>query len=145
MTKNQPQGDVSIGRFNTLATYSYARALLDGLDDNEAKQRGMMAAVMAVMAASAQLGIGKEHHKELQAQKEVPDLETMTKIIADSFDEHVVHRMGPFFEAVFLPTLKKLVEAGMSYDDLKQVLKLPDTWSAKIRGEEFEERVKHYF
>ena len=33
MTNKQPLGDVSIGKFDILATYAYARALLDGMDD----------------------------------------------------------------------------------------------------------------
>ena len=46
MAKKQPSDDVSLGKFEILATYTYARALLDGLDDDEAKQRGMVAAIM---------------------------------------------------------------------------------------------------
>jgi hypothetical protein len=65
MTKMQPQGDVSIGKFDILATYAYARALRDGLDDDEAKQRGMVA---AIMGAQARLGIRKDHREEFQAQ-----------------------------------------------------------------------------
>ena len=42
----KPPNDVSIGKFEILATYTYARALLDGLDDDEAKQRGMVAAII---------------------------------------------------------------------------------------------------
>jgi hypothetical protein len=52
----RPPSDVSIGKFDILATYAYARALLDGLDDDEAKQRGMVAAIMGVQA---RLGIRK--------------------------------------------------------------------------------------
>jgi len=40
MPKKTPS-DVSIGKFDILATYVYAQALLHGLDDDEAKQRGM--------------------------------------------------------------------------------------------------------
>ena len=65
MTNKQPLDDVSIGKFDILATYAYARALLDGMTDDEAKQRGMVA---AIMGAQARLGIRKEHHEEFQAQ-----------------------------------------------------------------------------
>jgi hypothetical protein len=61
----KPPSAVSIGKFDILATYAYAKALLDGLDDGEAKQRGMVA---AIMGAQARLGIRKEHHEEFQAQ-----------------------------------------------------------------------------
>ena len=36
-------------------------ALIDGLSDNEAKQRGMVA---AIMGAQARLGVRNEHHEE---------------------------------------------------------------------------------
>ena len=57
MEKKEPTDDVSIGKFEILATYTYARALLDGLDDDEAKQRGMVA---AIMGARGRVGIRKE-------------------------------------------------------------------------------------
>ena len=50
--------------------------------------------------------------------------------------------MGRFFEEVFLPSLKKLVEAGLSYDEVKRLVKIPSTWGAKISGEQFRERAK---
>jgi hypothetical protein len=52
--------------------------------------------------------------------------------------------MGRFFDEVFLPNLQKLVEAGLSYDEVKQVLKIPSTWGAKMNGEQFEQRVSAY-
>jgi len=52
--------------------------------------------------------------------------------------------MGEFFADVFLPSLKKLVEAGLSYDDVKRVVEIPTTWGAKITGEQFMERVSHF-
>ncbi len=61
MTKRQPLDAVSIGKFDILATYAYAKALLDGMTDDEAKQRGMVA---AIMGAQARLGIRKEHYEE---------------------------------------------------------------------------------
>lgn len=38
--------------------------------------------------------------------------------------------MGEFFEGVFLPTMKKLVKAGLSYDEVKRLVKIPTTWGA---------------
>src|SRR5271157_889319 len=135
MTNKQPLGDVSIGKFDILATYAYARALLDGMDDDEAKQRGIVA---AIMGAQARLGIRKEHHKEFQAQKEAAERKKKTAITAESFDNQVAHKMGKFFDDVFLPNLKKLVEAGLSYDKVKSMVRIPSTWGAKINGERFE-------
>ena len=141
MTKRQPLDDVSIGKFDILATYAYARALLDGMTDDEAKQRGMVA---AIMGAQARLGIRKEHHEEFQAQKEAAEKKKKTTITAESFDKQVAHKMGKFFDDVFLPNLKKLVEAGLSYDEVKRLVKIPSTWGAKIGGEQFREQVVNY-
>jgi hypothetical protein len=62
---NKPPADVSIGKFDILATYVYTQDLLNGLSDEDAKQRGMVA---AIMGAQARLGIRKEHHEEFKAQ-----------------------------------------------------------------------------
>jgi hypothetical protein len=137
----RPPSDVSIGKFDILATYAYARALLDGLDDDGAKQRGM---VVAIMGAQARLGIRKEHHEEFQAQKEAAEKKKKSTITAGSFDKQVAHKMGAFFEDVFLPTMKKLVEAGKSYDEVKWLVKIPSTWGAKISGEQFRERLANH-
>jgi hypothetical protein len=140
--KKEPTDDVSIGKFEILATYTYARALLDGLDDDEAKQRGMVA---AIMGARGRVGIRKEDHGDFQAQKEAAEKKKKTTITAESFDQRVAHKMGRFFDDVFLPNLMKLVEAGLSYDKVKSVVRIPSTLGAKITGEQFEERVSAYF
>jgi hypothetical protein len=139
MAKKQPPDDVSIGKFDILATYTYAHALLGGLDDDEAKQRGMVA---AVMGAQARLGVRKEHHDQFQAQKEAAEKKKKTTITAESFDKQVAHKMGDFFEDTFLPTMKKLVERGLSYDEVKRLVKIPTTWGAKVTGEQFRERAE---
>ena len=133
--------DVSIGKFDILATYTYAHALISGLDDDEAKQRGMVA---AIMGAQARLGVRREHHEEFQPQKEAAERKKKTTITAESFDKQVVSKMGGFFDEVFLPTMKKLVEAGLSYDDVKRLVKIPTTWGAKITGEKFQQRASEY-
>ena len=138
----KPPNDLFIGKFDILATYVYAQALLQGLDDDEAKQRGMVA---AIMGAQARLGVRKEHHDEFQIQKEAAEKKKKTTITAESFDKQVADKMGEFFNEVFLPTMKKLVEAGLSYDDVKRVVKIPTTWGAKITGKQFEDRVNADF
>ena len=70
--------------------------------------------VAAIMGAQARLGIRKEHHEEFLAQKEAAEKKKKTSITPESFDKQVVHKMGRFFDDVFLPKLKKLVEAGLS-------------------------------
>jgi hypothetical protein len=141
MGNKQPSGDVSIGKFDILATYAYAQAMLDGLRDDEAKQRGMVA---AIMGAQARLGVRKEHHEEFQVQKEAAEKKRKTTITAESFDRQVSNKMGKFFDEVFLPILKKMVEAGKSYDEVKRLVKIPSTWGAKITGEQFRERLSKF-
>jgi hypothetical protein len=140
MAKKTPT-DVSIGKFDILATFIYAKALLDGLDDDEAKQRGMVA---AIMGAQARLGIRKEHHDEFQAEKQAAEKKKKTTITAESFDRQVAHKMGEFFNEVFLPLLTKLAEADLSYDEVKRLVKIPGTWGAKISGDQFRERVSGF-
>lgn len=141
MAKKRPPDDVSIGKFDILATYTYAQALLAGLGDDEAKQRGMVA---AIMGAQARLGIRKEHHEEYRAQKEAAEKKKKTTITAELFDKQVADKMGAFFEDVFLPLMKELIEAGLSYDEVKRLVKIPTTWGAKITGEQFRERVSKF-
>lgn len=138
MAKKQTSEDVSIGKFDILATYTFAGALLDGLGEDEAKQRGM---VTAIMGARARLGGGrKSRHDEFQTQKEAAEKKKKTTITAESFDHQVADKMGPFFDSAFLPLMKQLVEAGFSYDEVKRAVKIPGVWGAKIRGEQFQER-----
>ncbi len=135
-TKRLPD-DVSIGKFDILATYTYAKALLDGLDDGEAKQRGMVA---AIMGAKARLGHQGGSHDDYKADKAAAEKKKKTTITAESFNKQVATKMGEFFEDVFLPTLKRLIEAGLPYDEVKRTVKIPSTWGAKITGEQFRER-----
>jgi hypothetical protein len=58
---------VSIGKFDILASYAYAKALLDGVDENEAKQRGMVA---DIMRAKARLGHGGGTHQDVHKSQE---------------------------------------------------------------------------
>jgi hypothetical protein len=51
-------GEVSIGRFDILPTYTYATSRLDGLPDDEAKERGTVAAVMGVKIRLGHTGGG---------------------------------------------------------------------------------------
>jgi hypothetical protein len=141
MAKRLP-GNVSIGKFDILATYAYAKGLLDGLADDEARERGMVA---AVMGAKARLGKrGSSHQEDYKTDKQAAEKKKKTTITAESFDKQVAHKMGGIFDKVFLPTMKRLVEAGLSYDEVKKLLKIPATWGAKITGEQFRERASKF-
>jgi len=131
-------GDVSIGKFDILATYSFAKALLDGLDENEARERGMVAAVMGAKARQGHTG---SHLDDYKADKQAAEKKKKTTITAESFNHQVADKMGVYFEKTFLPTMKKLVKADLSYDEVKKLVKIPTTWGAKISGETFQDRV----
>ena len=141
MAKKKPD-DVSIGKFDILASYTYAKALHNGLDDDEAKQRGMVAAVMGAKARMAHAGGG--HPDDYKADKQAAEKKKKTTITAESFDRQVADKMGGFFDDVFLPAMKNLVVADLSYDEVKKVVKIPTTWGAKIGGETFRERISAY-
>lgn len=49
--------------------------------------------------------------------------------------------MGEFFGDVFFPDIKKLVEAGLSYNSVKRLFKIPAVWGSKITGDQFAERL----
>lgn len=136
MTTKKP-ADVSIGKFDILATYTYAKALLEGSDDSEAKERGIVA---AIMGAKAKLGHAGGGHKDYHDDKKAAERKKKSTITAESFDHQVADKMGTFFTRAFLPAIKKLVEAGLSYDQVKRLVKIPRTWGSKISGEQFEER-----
>src|SRR3954467_4885128 len=102
MVKKHEPGDVRIGKFDILATYTYAKALLDGLEDDEARERGMVA---AIMGAKARLGQrGSTHQDDHKAEKQAAEKKKKTTITAESFDRQVADKMGDFFDEVFLPT-----------------------------------------
>ena len=95
----------------------------------------------AIMGAKARLGHRGGSRDDYKADKEAAEKKKKTTIKAESFDHQVSDKMGEFFEDVFLPTMKKLIEAGLSYDEVKRTVKIPSTWGAKIGGEQFRERV----
>ena len=138
MAREQPAESVPIGKFDILATYTYASALLDGLDDGEAKQRGMVA---AIMGAKARLGIRSGSHDEITRPTRPPPRRRKRRRSRPSRStSRSPTRWARFFEDVFLPTMRKLIEAGLSYVEVKRTVKIPSTWGAKISGKAFEER-----
>ena len=139
--KKKSLEDVSIGKFDILATYTYAKGLADGLPDDEARERGMVAAVMGAKARMGHGG-GTHHHDDYKADKDAAETKKKTTITAESFDRQVADKMGEFFDDDFLPAMKTLVGSGLSYDEVKRLVKIPTTWGAKVRGEQFRERVE---
>jgi hypothetical protein len=129
--------DVRIGKFDILATYSSAKALLDGVPTDEAKVQGIVA---AIMCAKAKLGHTGGSQKDHLSDKTAAEKQKKTTITAESFDHQVADKMGEFFDTTFLPAIKNMVEANMSYDEVKRRLRIPSTRGAKMTGEQFKER-----
>ena len=80
----------------------------------------------------------------MQAEKDAAEKKKKATITPESFEHRVAHKMGKFFDALFLPNLMKLVEAGLSYEEVKRVVMIPTTWGAKISGEQFRERISYF-
>jgi hypothetical protein len=86
------------------------------------------------------LGHTNSSQKDHQTDKTAAEKKKKTTITAETFDHQVADKMGEFFDQTFLPTIKKMVKAHMSYDEIKSQLKIPLTWGVKITGEKFKER-----
>ena len=82
--------DVSIGKFDILATYTYAKALLDGESEESAKERGMVAAMMGAKAKG-----GHASHNDYQTAKTSAEKKKKSTITAELFDRQVADKMGP--------------------------------------------------
>jgi hypothetical protein len=93
--------------------------------------------VAALMGARASLGhTGGTHPDAYQADRQAAERKKRTAPTAESFDRPVADEMGPFFDEVFPPTTRKLVEAGLDYDEVKRLVKIP--------GEQFKERARSF-
>jgi hypothetical protein len=77
--------DIKIGKFDILATHTYAQALLHDVPDAEARQRGIVA---AIMGAKAKSGHTVDHH----AEKTAAEKKKKTTITAEAFDHQVADR-----------------------------------------------------
>jgi len=138
-----PRTDTLIGKFEILATYTYAKALRDGLPDPEAKQRGIVAAVMAARSRGVSRG-GPRAPADSKASK--PGAATRKQTLtAATFDEQVAAKLQPFYGSVFLPAIKQLVYTRLTYDQVKEILKIPPAIGAKITAKQFEERTAAYW
>jgi hypothetical protein len=133
---------LQIGKFEVLATYTYAKALRDGLSEPEAKERGIVAAVMGARARGARRG-GPSDPTGSTTAKQEPGTRKKT-LTAETYDRQVAAKLQPFYDTVFLPTIKKLVAAGLSYQQVKDLLELPPAVGAKITAEEFSKRTSAY-
>ena len=138
-----PRTDALIGKFEILATYTYAKALRAGLPEPEAKQRGIVAAVMGARARGVSRG-GPRAPADSRTSKQGAAIKKQT-LTAATFDEQIASKMQPFYGSVFLPTMKQLVDTRLTYDQVKDILEIPPAVGTKITAKQFEERTAAYW
>jgi hypothetical protein len=130
-----------IGKFEILATHVYVKNLRAGRSEAQAKERGIIAAVMGARARGVKRGGTKTNSGSAAGLETTSRKKTLT---AETFDEQVAAKMGPFFGSTFLPLMKQMVAAGLSYEEIKEAVDLPPAVGAKISGAEFERRATAY-
>ena len=138
-----PRAVALIGKFEILATYTYAKALRDGVPDPEARQRGIVAAVMGARSRGVSRG-GPRAPADSRTSKQGAATRKQT-LTAATFDEQVAAKLQPFYGSVFLPAIKQLVDARLTYEQVKDILKMPPAVGAKITAKQFEERTAAYW
>lgn len=89
MAKVKRSDVVFIGKFGILSTYTYAKALLGGTEDREARERGIVAAIMGAKAR-----LSGAHHDSHKADKDATGRKKKTTITAESFEHQVAEKMG---------------------------------------------------
>ncbi len=136
------QAETRIGKFEILATYTYARAVRDGLGESAAKERGIVAAVMGARARGLRRG-GPRGTGQAPAGDGTAVARKKT-LTSETYDQQVAHKLGPFYATVFLPTLNAMVDSGLSYERVKKVVAIPPAIGAKITAGQFTERTVAY-
>jgi hypothetical protein len=134
--------DLLIGKFDLLATYTYAKGLRDGLSRGEAKLRGITAAVMGSRTRGASRGGPRGQVESKHTGEKAP--KSKQPLTAEVFDQQVAGKLGPYFDEVFLPTMRQLVAARLSYEKVKEILAMPPAVGAKIRADQFERRASAF-
>ena len=110
MAKKKPD-DVSIGKFDILATYTYAKALSTASTTTRPRSGAWWRRSWgprpgwATGAAPTRTIPGRQGRRR-EEEKDDDHRRVVRPQVAD--------KMGGFFDDVFLPTMKKLVEAGLS-------------------------------
>ena len=144
---NRPEGGLSIGKFDLLATYTYAGSLRDGFPEPEARVRGITAAVMGTRARGWKRGGAGARPiwvRESAGPEPLTPRKKAKTLTATSFDQQVAEKDGPWFAGTFLPTMKQLVATRLSYENLKTLLAMPPEFGSKISPRQFEERARKF-
>jgi hypothetical protein len=140
---NRPPSELSIGKFDLLATFTYAKSLRDGFSDSEAKVRGITAAVMGARARGVNRAGLANGNAPATSKPESVSLKRK-QLTPEHFDRQVSERMGEYFTQTFLPTMQRLVKTRLTYEKLKKILSIPPEVGAKITMGEYERRASGY-
>jgi hypothetical protein len=73
-------------------------------------------------------GVRMQHQERFTALKEAAQRKKKTTITAESFDSRAAHKLGRFFDEVFLPVMKTFASSRLSYDEVKRVVMIPALW-----------------
>ena len=145
---DRPEGGLTIGKFDLLATYTYARSLRDGFP--EPRGQGSRHHGRRHGRTGSRLETGRSGSPGPNGGRSSPGREPVTprrkekKLTARSFDRQVAEKYGPWFSGTFLPTMKQLVAARLSYEHLKTLLAMPPEVGSKISSRQFEERARKF-
>lgn len=128
--------EVKIGKFDIFAVFMYATALSQGMKEDDAKVHGFS---IAVLGAQAKMGYRKSGGKMSDTAaiaKAAGQKKKRGTIVPSDFDK-LIDKMGNFYAKHFLPKITKMVDKGMSYDQVKARVAIPATWGAKLSGDDF--------
>jgi hypothetical protein len=120
--------------------HARANAELHGMTQEDAKLRGIVAAIMGAQMRSGMIHGTRRDEDSFHADNERAERKKKSSITAAAFDHQVADKMGDFFDEVFLPLMKRLVQAGLSYEEVKKTVGIPPRWGAKIKGAQFQQR-----
>ena len=129
-----------IGKFEIFATYTYRKARRNGMDDNQAKAYGYAIAVLGAQAKMKRR-TAKQVTSSQAVIKAAATKRKKATITPEMYDRHIRSRVGDEYRK-FVRRFDKLVDSGLSYEDIKQLVKIPPTWGAKITTEEFFKRTE---
>lgn len=129
-----------IGKFDIFATYSYVKALEEGMNDDQAKIYGYMIAVCGAQAVRGNRSGFKAGGEGYNALKKAAEIKKKKTISPDDFDK-IVGKMGDFWNS-FLDRIYNLFNKGLSYTQVKDMADIPKKWGAKLDGFDFLENTK---
>ena len=132
---------VLIGKFDIFATYSYLKAVLNGMEESKAKKYGFAVAVCGALAKRGLRGINPKNIKNHYSEVKKASFQKKKREITEEDYDKIINKFGNFYYKHFLPKMRKMVEEGLTYERIKAKVGIPDKWGAKITDVEFLKRL----